>query len=725
MEDRNEEEGYSDGGEPKEGGSMEYTEEDNIGNTEGQDKGGSSDESDEELLAACPKCGKRYSTIEEVKEHIKKEHKKVRNMETEGCGAVDREGILKCPEKYCNRMFEDKDRMKRHINKCHKNTKESAKTAAVPLGQGTPCPKCKVTFSKASNVRAHLIKVHKLSVNEVSNLIIKQTKKLCPRCDKAFGNLYKHLRSCKEPERVTDVYEETVEEERPLEFEKGGHIIMDKYAKFLDSQISLVKNTKDRYRPMMKRILDFWERDMTGFKADSLLYACDMDMVMPDLDPFLDSGLSPSTKLTACKAYKLFATMMTKHIRKHYMNDAKNAMKRDRFVAEAYQLREEVSALNKPLNVEAELITSRNNAARQDDDTDWHFHQEKLMRVTKHIINHKQLCKLKSDVLHMSEAHLLDAYEEYDVRRGLMLLLLVSGNGARQHVIENMTISEFQNGKEIDGEFSVAVWKHKTRRKGPALLGFFFGLREAVARYLLVWKQFEPKEREVFATYGEETTKMKVVMEWMKKNVKNSFAIQNQKNLSAKSWRKAWCEWSKDADLQEMAATIMHHSKKVQEKFYLNLPRKNLAQMGRKVLGNVLDKDNISSSEDEMEDSNEVQEEMEIQKEKDSDSCSDNEGSNKEDTGSEDDNVEAAQLSAPKRVFSTRITREQKAKIVEAVSINGKIPTLKDNTMFEKAIRKSQWFREFYAALEDSHGKATARRKIRDMLRTMEGSRKH
>ena len=160
--------------------------------------------------------------------------------------------------------------------------------------------------------------------------------------------------------------------------------------------------------------------------------------------------------------------------------------------------------MNKPLNTTATKETAAKNARRQEDPRDWHFHQDKLKEITKHVILHPWIKKLVEDLLTLSEGVLMATYDEYTVRRGLMLLLLVSGNGARPHVIQNMTREELARGSVVDTIFAVSVWEHKTIKKGVALIGFFIpGLADAVKRYISVYRPSEAPTSYVFSTNGE------------------------------------------------------------------------------------------------------------------------------------------------------------------------------------------------------------------------------
>ena len=139
------------------------------------------------------------------------------------------------------------------------------------------------------------------------------------------------------------------------------------------------------------------------------------------------------------------------------------------------------------------------------------FHEDKLIPLTKFILCHKWVKAFLGNMIMLTDQEIQALYPEKVARKALMLLLLVSGNGARQSVIENMTVKEFEEGKFTDGVFSTLVWKHKTMKKGLALLGFFIeGVYEATLRYLSVYRPYLFDDHEVFGTEGIGPTKWRM-----------------------------------------------------------------------------------------------------------------------------------------------------------------------------------------------------------------------
>ena len=72
--------------------------------------------------------------------------------------------------------------------------------------------------------------------------------------------------------------------------------------------------------------------------------------------------------------------------------------------------------------------------------------------MTKHIIAHPYTKNVLNDLKDHGEGGPL-LRNELDVRYSLMLDLLTTEKGARQHVTENMTQKEFQRGKTVGGIF--------------------------------------------------------------------------------------------------------------------------------------------------------------------------------------------------------------------------------------------------------------------------------
>ena len=85
---------------------------------------------------------------------------------------------------------------------------------------------------------------------------------------------------------------------------------------------------------------------------------------------------------------------------------------------------------------------------------------------------------------------------------------------------------------------------------------------------------------------------------FMKKEITNTYDVQDQRKLTAKSWRKAWAEeGAADPEMADLARRIMCHGKETRDKHYLAVPRQGLAKLGRRVVGKMLNASNADDSE--------------------------------------------------------------------------------------------------------------------------------
>lgn len=148
---------------------------------------------------------------------------------------------------------------------------------------------------------------------------------------------------------------------------------------------------------------------------------------------------------------------------------------------------------------------------------------------------------------------------------------------------------------------------------------------------------------------------MKHVMAWMKKYITNDLEIEDQNQLSAKSWRKAYVAWTNDPELAPIAEKVMAHSKETRQSNYERPDRAGLAQMMSAIKKNVLDEDEEDSDE-----SNDVEPEGDAAEESDVDDLE------------EPDKLPPAKPKTAK--IPIKLTKSQKAVIVDALCREGKVP---------------------------------------------------
>ena len=137
---------------------------------------------------------------EELKEHLKTTHKMgdeevetlIGMIVTERKGDDDGGDLQRAGPSQIKKSGKVKGR---------KSLEERNPPKAQP-GEKTPCPKCGKKLSKASNVRNHLRKVHKLDEEEIQKLPIKTTMRRCECCGYFFGNLTVHRPRCKKKDKV-------------------------------------------------------------------------------------------------------------------------------------------------------------------------------------------------------------------------------------------------------------------------------------------------------------------------------------------------------------------------------------------------------------------------------------------------------------------------------------------------------------------------------------------
>lgn len=121
--------------------------------------------------------------------------------------------------------------------------------------------------------------------------------------------------------------------------------------------------------------------------------------------------------------------------------------------------------------------------------------------MTKKILFHSSIKGILKDLNELPGDALLVKYRELEARNSLMLVLLATGNGARQSVIEKLRVREFKRAREEKGLWSSLVYDVKTATRGPSLLGYNVdGLRTAVEKYLSIFRPDLKDDEFVFGT---------------------------------------------------------------------------------------------------------------------------------------------------------------------------------------------------------------------------------
>ena len=255
---------------------------------------------------------------------------------------------------------------------------------------------------------------------------------------------------------------------------------------------------------------------------------------------------------------------------------------------------EQASKKLKGFNAEAEARTAQNAAAKMEDPSNLTYNPDRLMEVTAQLLRHANLKRLMTGLVTKPTAAIRKRFSETDIRNLLMSMTVVTGGGARPHVIANCTIGEFLAGKPAkDGTIVVKVKDHKVARKyGPQAVAYAMdGLHAATRRYIDIFRTPIRRDELLFRTKEGRAPLVKHAVDWLKKAyIKDLCTAEELASLTPKSWRKGWSNWAEghpDPEVRRIATRVMCHSPGVQKSNYSVVNAENAAKFGAAVLGTL------------------------------------------------------------------------------------------------------------------------------------------
>ena len=206
----------------------------------------------------------------------------------------------------------------------------------------------------------------------------------------------------------------------------------------------------------------------------------------------------------------------------------------------------------------------------------------------------------------MSPCKLATDWDEQKLRSFLVGLLIVTGGGARPHVVTRMTVQEFQQPfTGPKGNKVVHVHNHKTVSKfGPAPLIFILPrLYDACSAYRECFRSEATSEDLLFESSRGTEMKPIIGTEYIQNNFLNNELSENEKrNFTPKIWRQAWTNWTReisDPELRDIGNFTMGHSEAVVSSNYIDLAGPNALKFGNKILSDALRSDDCFPHEQE------------------------------------------------------------------------------------------------------------------------------
>ena len=489
--------------------------------------------------------------------------------------------------------------------------KKSYKKPGVVL-VSVSCSYCDKAFSSVFNLKRHIVSIHNIAEATVRELNFEATSKKCLHCGKWQKNLAKHVKICSKKKELDDKIEARAVLRTAILADggvkshvKGGILFMERIEEWYEHHS---KQTRSMYLRKIKNILHYWEENIPNFIASKLLYPLEYNISLPTLDSYLKTE-TDSVKATSMKAYMQICDFVNDNLRNRYSADENySPLIVSTWANEVLSFKHAMSGKLKSVNRKASLNTILNKKASREKYGDSDLKQNAVRcKVLYRILNqHSGIQEELKGIIKMSPCKLATDWDEPNLRSFLVGLLIVSGGGARPHVVTRMTVQEFQKPfTGPKGNKVVHVHNHKTVSKfGPAPLIFIFPrLYDACSAYQECFRSKATSEDLLFGSARGTEMKPIIATEYIQNNfLKNELTENEKRNFTPKIWRQAWTNWTReltDPELRDIGNFTMGHSEAVVSSNYIDLAGPNALKFGNTILSDALRSDNCFPHEQE------------------------------------------------------------------------------------------------------------------------------
>ena len=467
----------------------------------------------------------------------------------------------------------------------------------------TSCTICDKLFSKASNVRRHMITIHFMDVNQVKKIQIPNTVKQCSWCGVMQKNLTTHKRHCKkflEFESIKKMKSAETENEPTLSLlppkkkVKGPVEFIKLFTNYMKSNGPKTSKVKKRYINKVQDILMYWEAKIVGFFSSNLLHPLQTQAVLPNVSDFLKTVKSEFIRFEAAKAYKHLCLFVLSHFQQtssslsDYSFQEKTAFEhhvQSRMLSNSSCMRDH--------NKVAGLKTIINKEEQRSSGQDLRHNSNRTWEIFQHIANLRSV----SDAV-VSITDNPESWSEEAARKLLVCILIIFSGGIRPSVALRMTIKEFKNSVQTeDGTMVAQVFGSKTIMSwGLAPLPFFYnGVYGAISSYISYFKSFAEDHHAVFSAQcsGEPQEDAGTHFTWFKSEYLGGYFSNKTESdtFVPKIWRHGWANWkhqNPSKTIRNLGQQAMGQSTATVIKNYADSIPENVIKFGRAILSNIV-----------------------------------------------------------------------------------------------------------------------------------------
>ena len=474
-------------------------------------------------------------------------------------------------------------------------------------GEKTSCPLCKKTFGKKANVRRHMVdpRYHGLKGESLRKMMSKvnETKLKCIHCNASFVNRAKHIKHCKiKKEETMKKVENKVKgsrEELPSSFIPGGNEFTNRFLPYLEKQFKK-KSSYHLYRRKLVHVIKFFEANGDDFLMDTLLYPLETETSFPSLKEYIEHSKTEGDKKVAILVYRYMGLFLIREASRRYGGEKIKDFRH-------YTMNEIQKSVKKIkcINAVSFKNTQEKKHARKDDSEAMVHNGNRCGEILNILLNTKLIRSMRKDIVRLTANEVRRKYEEVEVRKCLMAMLLVGGNGATAVAISRAKVGEWKKAKHTDGFRIMQVEDYKLGKSaGSTPVGFFLPkLYKEVGVYIKTYKNMTKDDEQIFANKKGNETDIRIVSDWLKNKVLENVLTEEEKtHFSSGIWRKAWVQWAdqlgEDDEMGRVARAAMCHSDTIATSNYKTVDPKKASKFGNAMLNKVLD-GNIQDEETE------------------------------------------------------------------------------------------------------------------------------
>lgn len=364
------------------------------------------------------------------------------------------------------------------------------------------CPQCIEEFINKSNLKRHLLKIHRLPMVESEKLLrrIEEKKGTCDLCEVEVSHMKKHLATKKHQANLKNGSKELTSDicDNKTFFEE-----LQEYMSSVPG--NLIKDTvQETYLGKIKSFFKHTFKHTGKFSLGRLILVTSTDKYLP-----LPSCVSWVTKdfesqrsqSLACVSYIKLVDFVRNYISKneHLMSDSLAAQRYNYLT----RRRDEASGFEKGSS--KNLAYDSRVKAREDNILAKDSSQQKIS-----VMEMKTLCDVyrtspfrqeKYRLLsEMRKVHSLGTISDVAIRNFLVWEVFFEGTGIRPDVVRNMTLWEFVNACETpssdQGFKTIHVDRHKTQNSAAGVLHMPLQLYTLVEQYIQLVRPCFPGGKE-------------------------------------------------------------------------------------------------------------------------------------------------------------------------------------------------------------------------------------